>query len=323
MTQLFQAKPFIIAEIGSNWTNFTEAKDSISAAKQAGAHAVKFQLFDFASLYGWHGGNSPALTGELPLDWLPKLKEKADACEIEFMCSTFSPKHCDAVDPYVSVHKVASSDLAYPQLLERVKSKGKPILLSVGGSAKGDIEGAMSILRGGPQVVLMYCCAAYPSTEYNLFQMQDLKETFNVPVGFSDHSLSVVYPPLSAVEHFGAVAIEKHVNFTKHKTPDSGHSLSGEQFKVMTDYLTGKRDKKRFNPAQEERDMFLLHNRRLIAIKDIAQGDAFRYGENFGAFRSLRNDSRGLIPFAWADVVKSNGAKRALKAGDGIGPGDF
>ncbi len=337
MTKLFEAKPFIIAEIGSNWTSFEQAKDSISFAKQAGANAVKFQLFDYKCLYGFYPKIENGLDGfwndngidrglqdisdpYMTIEWLPKLKEKADACGIEFMCSAFSPELYDAIDPFVSVHKIASSEIGYPQLLEKVKSKGKPIILSVGASSKGDIEHAMRILRGGPQVVLMYCCSSYPSRMYNLFYMQDLKETFNVPVGLSDHSTDVYYPALSSVHHFGAVAIEKHVNFFDIETPDSGHSLSKDDFRLMCEVLHGKRDYKHFNPMPEEKDMFLRHNRRLIATKDIHPGDPFKYGENFGAYRSLKDDPNGLSPFAWEVLVKSNGAKCFIKAGDSIGP---
>lgn len=326
MTKLFSAKPFIICEIGSNWTSFEHCKDSISFAKQAGADAVKFQAFGWNDLYGMGKYMPPEHFPEgwqLPLEWLPKLKEKADACDIEFMCSAFSPQLVDAVDPFVSVHKIASSELTYPQLLERVKSKGKPILLSVGASSKGDIELAMQILRGGPQVVLMYCSSAYPSTQYNLFYMQDLKETFDVPVGLSDHSLDVCYPALSALHHFQAVAIEKHVNFFDMKSPDSAHSLDKHDFRLMCEYLHGKRDYKAFNPQPEEHEMFTKHNRRLIAIKDISHGQAFRFGENFGAYRSLKPDVTGLHAFMWQKLVNSAGALRAIKAGDGIGPGDF
>lgn len=324
MTKLFTAKPFIIAEIGSNWTSFTEAKDSISFAKACGADAVKFQLFRWNDLYAVgtdHGYE--ANRWNLDIDWLPKLKEKADACGIEFMCSAFSPELYDVIDPYVKVHKIASSECTFPHLLERVKSKGKPILLSTGASSKGDLAQAMQVLQGGPQVVMLYCSSAYPSAYYNLFQMQDLKKTFGVPVGFSDHSLDVVYPALSALVHFDAVVIEKHVNFAGHKTPDSGHSLSHEQFAFMCEILHGKRPYTEFNPQPEERDMFLRHNRRLIAIRDIHKGDAFRYGENFGAYRSLTDDSKGLIPFAWEEVVKSSGAKRDIRAGEGIAVSDF
>ena len=323
MTKLFQAKPYIIAEVGSNWKNFTEAKDSISFAKQAGADAVKFQAFRAEDLYSYNLLKIEQMQEGIPLDWLPKLKEKADACGIDFMCSAFSPELYEVVNPFVEVHKIASSEITYPQLLEKVKSFKKPILLSVGASSKSDVELAMQVLRGGPQIVLMYCSAAYPSTMFNLFQMQDLRDTFDVPVGFSDHSLDAVYAPLSAHHHFDAIVIEKHVNFTDHETPDSRHSLSHKDFVYMCELLHGKRDYKEFNPQPEEKEMFLKHNRRLIAIKDIAAGDAFRYGDNFGAYRSLTDDSKGIIPHAWEALMKSNGARRAIKAGEGISQGDF
>lgn len=321
MTQLFKAKPFIIAEVGSNWTCFNEAKDSISFAKNCGADAVKFQAFTESDLFGPGIRDSTSeeksAQHRLPLDWIPKLKEKSDACGIELMCSAFSTKLYDFVDQYVGVHKIASSELTHPDILEKVKSFKKPIIMSVGASSKGDVARAMQILRGGPQVVLMYCSASYPSTQYNLFYMQDLADMFQVPVGFSDHSIDVVYPALSAVHHFGAVAIEKHVNFTKHHTPDSGHSLSHDEFALMCQFLKGKRDYKSFNPMPEEKDMFLKHNRRLIATVDIGAGDQFVYGQNFGAYRSLKEDSRGLIAFEWEEIAKRC-ANRFIKAGEGI-----
>lgn len=322
MTALFKAKPFIIAEIGSNFARFDDAKDAISHSKAAGADAVKFQMYDAAALYGTEyvpEGFVPSI----PADWLPKLKEKADACGIEFMCSAFSPEFYDVVDPFVQVHKIASSELTCPKTLEKVKSKGKPILLSVGASSKGDIEQAMQILHGGPRVVLMYCVSGYPSKQFNLFYMQDLAESFNVPMGYSDHSTAVVYPALSAVHHFGAVVIEKHVNFAGINSPDSPHSLSKEEFTLMCEFLRGKRDFKAFNPMPEERSMFLRHNRRLVAIRDIDRGDAFRYGRNFGSFRSLKDDTRGMIPFIFHALEQSAGATRRIKAGDAIGPEDF
>jgi sialic acid synthase SpsE len=326
MTKLFEAKPFIIAEVGSNWSSFNDCKDSISFAKQCGADAVKFQAFNEAALFGpgirgsWSEEKSAQHT--LPIDWLPKLKEKADACGIELMCSAFSPELYDAVDPYVQVHKIASSDLSYPQLLNKVKTLKKPILLSVGASTYNDITYALHELTGA-KVALLYCSSAYPSKEYNLFLIDTLKRSFGVEVGFSDHSIDVYYPALSAFIHFGAVAIEKHVNFVRSSGPDSGHSLDGAQFKYMCDMLRGVRNYKEFNPQPEESDMFLRYNRRLIAIKDIPAGEAFKFGVNFGAYRSLNDDIKGMTPFAWEYVAKSLGAKRDIKAGQPIAPEDF
>lgn len=307
----------IICEVGSNFTSFCEAKDAISAAKACGADAVKFQLYSLRALTGFG-----ATYLNMPIDWLPKLKEKADAVGIEFMCSVFSPALYDIVDPYVTTHKIASSELTYPQLLQHVAAKKKHILLSTGGSSLGDIRQALNFLSGC-QVTLLYCVSAYPSEEFNLFMIDDLRQKLNLSVGFSDHSTSL-YGALSAAKHFACPVIEKHVNFTNHtETADAPHSISGEQFKRLCDMIHGKVDWTSYAPQQEERDMFLRYNRRLIAIKDIRTGDAFRFGDNFGAYRSLKDDARGMSGFAWEHVAKSNGAKHDIAAGDGIGPEDF
>lgn len=314
MTRLFEARPFVIAEVGSNWRSLGDCLQSISAAKQCGADAVKFQAFTFEALYG--GPESMTTPPALPLDWLSQLKEKADACGIEFMCTAFSPELLDTVDPYVTVHKIASGDLNYPQLLERAKSKGKPVILSCGAASKGEIDFALRALEGA-EVVLLYCNAAYPSREHNLFRMQELKRATGKPVGLSDHSLDVIYAPLSAFKHFNAIAIEKHVNFVGCEGPDAPHSLSSDQFKLMCDYLRGQRDYVEFNPTSEEKPMLLRHKRRLIAMKNLEPGDVLKFGENYGAYRTLEDDSRGLSPFFW-ESLEGQVVGRAISAGKGI-----
>jgi len=116
-------KPFIIAEVGSNWTTLDDCIQSISSAKLCGADAVKFQAFNYDALYG--PGLMPLVKGHnpsLPLAWLPKLKDWADTCDIEFMCSAFSPELVEAVNPYVNVHKVASADLSHVRIFTTASS---------------------------------------------------------------------------------------------------------------------------------------------------------------------------------------------------------
>lgn len=337
MTKLFESKPFIIAEVGSNFTSFQDAKDSVQMAKQCGADAVKFQLYSHESLYGFPLQQSPDETGKaalwqnktelqyaMPLDWLPKLKDKADAAGIEFMCTAFSPEFVEAVDPFVSVHKVASSDNTTPHMLEAVKGTGKPVLLSCGAASKADIgialNGHPSLswkgFAGDYPLVLLYCNSAYPSRRHNLFHMDQLKE-FGRPVGLSDHSLDVIYSPLSAVRHFGAIVIEKHFKLRDDmQTPDAGHSLNPDGFKCMVDYIRGTRSSG-LQPTSEEKDMFLRHNRRLIATTNLKPGDTLKYGVNYGAFRSSEEDSKGMMPFAWSDV-EGKTLKTAVMAGKGV-----
>jgi N,N'-diacetyllegionaminate synthase len=308
----------IIAEVGSNWRNFEDCKDSISKAKACGADAVKFQLFDYVSLYG------PTLlpvevtsnTYYLNKDWLPKLKEKADACGIEFMCTAFSPELIDIVDPFVSTHKVASSDLTHIRMLEKLEKIKKPVILSTGGSGKVDIATAVKIFlwREIP-VTLMYCVSAYPARVINAFQFEWLK-SFGCSVGYSDHSIDVAIIPLTFAK-LGATVIEKHANFVGARGPDSPHSLNTEEFKCMVQTLRGEEPM-----LNEEQDMITMYNRRLIATRDISPGDVLIENGNFGIYRSLKPESVALSPWL-VDKVNGQIAKIFIKCGDGISPDSF
>lgn len=329
--KLFQAKPYIIAEVGSNWTNFQDAKDSVQMAKQVGANAVKFQLFTHEALYGRDNtvtfknislkGNK--MLGELDPDWLPKLADKAKAAGVDFLCTAFSPEGVAAIDPYVTAHKIASSDNTTPQMLEAVKATGKPVILSCGAASAGDINLAVNGHAesswkgfGDHPLVLLYCNSAYPSTRHNLFLLDELKK-FGKPVGLSDHSLDVIYAPLSAVRHFGAIVIEKHFKLRDDmQTPDAGHSLNPDGFKCMVDYIRGTRESG-LNPTSEEQAMFLRHNRRLIALRDLAAGEVLQYGKNFGAYRSLEDDATGLNPMFWQHL-EGKTLKVGVSAGKGL-----
>lgn len=315
-------RTYIIAEIGSNFETLPQALESIAIAKACGADAAKFQLHSPSALYGFCGGTDAY---SLPLDWLPKLKEKADAWGIDLGITAFSPELVAVVDPFVPWHKVASSDCTWPQLLEAVAKTGKPVLLSTGASSFGDVISAFTVLRnavpGGAQVVLLYCVAAYPARSADLRVMRVLEDAFGLPVGFSDHTLDVINAPVDARSR-GAVVIEKHFTaFPDLDTPDRPHSLTPDEFKRMVDAVRGVTQPV-IAPSYEERDMLLRHKRRLIATRDIAIGDRLDYGVNFGAYRSLTDDAHGLNPMAWG-AVNGKPAKVALRRGASIGPGDF
>ncbi len=302
MTRLFEAAPFLIAEIGSNWRTLEEALDSISVAKDCGADAAKFQLFSKIALYGFSKRLEP---WSLPLDWLPLLKERADQVGIEFMCTAFSPELVTVVDPFVLVHKVASSDSCWPQLLEAAKATGKPVLLSTGATTGSDLVRAAGIL--GTNFIAMSCVASYPADCMPLFDYNG--------EGLSDHTLGYSVAVESARR--GASVIEKHFTaFPDLDTPDRPHSLTHAQFKAMVHLIrTGE-------PPDQEREFRLRHKRRLIATCDVAIGATLKYGETFGAYRCLEDDTRGLSPFRWAEV-EGKLAAVDIKRGTPIGEGDF
>jgi sialic acid synthase SpsE len=322
---------FIIAEVGSNWSNLEDCMTSISQAKMCGADAVKFQLYNDTALYGM----TTDLIGNMPLSFLPKLKEKADAVGIEFMCSAFSPELLDEVNKYVNVHKVASSEMCHVRMLERLRGYGKPVFLSTGAQHLEDIKIALrhlncnesdkqllSILGIGSTderpVVVMYCPASYPSRHFNHMTFYALKE-FSPLIGFSDHTIDVYNAPCVAKAE-GSCVIEKHVNFVGATGPDAPHSLSGEDFMAMCTAIK-KGPPEWHGPIYAEQAFITRHKRRLIATTDVKPGQMLTEGGNFGIYRSLKDDSHAFSPWM-VDEVDGCIAKRDIKAGDGIGPGD-
>lgn len=310
---------FIIAEVGSNWSSLDDCLTSIRAAKACGADAVKFQLFTNEALYGPIGSMLKFdVKGVLPIEWLPNLADEAKRCGIEFMCSAFSPELIDAVDPHVAIHKVASAEMTHKRMLERLAEIGKPVILSTGASGQADIEEALRILGQTP-VIPLYCVAAYPAREVNLDSLAALRSLTGL-CGYSDHTTDVLVIPRAAVER-GACVIEKHVNFVQARGPDAPHSLDAREFGLMVRSIRGDLSPSS-GPRAEERPMLVRHNRRLIATRAIEAGETFREGDNFGIYRSLRDETEALSPFA-IDEVNGKTARVRIEAGHGIHPGSY
>lgn len=315
-------KLYIIAEIGSNWQSLSDCLDSIMIAKACGADAAKFQLFDERTLFG-HGFEYPsygvsAQPPYLPPGWLVHLKKHADQHDIDFLCTAFSPEFVAVVDPYVPAHKVASSDLCYPQLLAAVARTGKPIYLSTGAKTDDEIERALDCL--GPdacsRTTLLYCVAAYPAKTVDLRVMRKLDRIECAGFGFSDHTTDIIQTPLSAAR-FGASVMEKHFTaFPDWDTPDRGHSLTPSEFTLMVDHIRGRKEPE-LGPTHEEASMLLRHNRRLVAMRDIDREEKLAYGVNFGAYRSRVDDTRGMSPFYW-ETAEGRTVMHAIKQGEPI-----
>lgn len=311
-------KPFVIAEVGSNFKTIEDCISSISMAKACGADAVKFQLFRPYDLYGpgvmpW---DSVYKSPYLNPNWLPRLKEKADACEIEFMCSAFSPELLDAVNPFVNIHKLASSEMCHMGMLDKLKQFNKPTIISTGAQTQPDMLAVFHYLKGLP-IIPLYCEAAYPSKHVNFDVFHRLKTQLfrDYPWGFSDHTLDVIENPRRAVR-MGACVIEKHVNFAGVKSADSPHSLSTDEFKVMIKAVREKLEPY-IGPTVAELPMLLRHKRRILATRDIRAGETLIEGQNMGVYRSLKDDTNAAHPFMIKEMIGKT-VKRDFKSGEGI-----
>lgn len=315
LTKVTEANPFIIAEVGSNWDTFDDCLESIGAAKRAGADAVKFQMFDLKTLYGFHPKTRiirrnflgretvfeyprEELHGGIHRDWVEPLYEKCKALGIEFMCTPFSVEDAEFLNPFVNYHKVASSDLDYKQLFEAIVSFKKPVFFSTGGHNEFDIQRALTLLGSVPSVI-MYCVSAYPARAVQLQNIQKLKDKFKNYVGYSDHTTQILDVPLLAAD-YGAVVIEKHFKIRDMDTPDNPHSLTPDEFQLMVLNIRGKLPVRL--GSYEEKDMYLRHNRRLVAIRDIKKGEKFILGVNYGPFRCLKPSYDALTAWLAEDV---------------------
>lgn len=305
MTRLFDAKPFIIAEVGSNWRDLSSCLQSIRMAKNVGADAVKFQIFTFETLFGFV--SDERMKHELPKCWLPELKRQAEGVGIEFMCTAFSPDLLRAVDPFVEVHKIASSDACWPDMLNAVKATGKPAIVSHGG--KSDQESRMLMEDSPKNWEHLYCVAAYPA------DYVDIEDCWRWG-GLSDHTLGYSAAVMAGTN---ARVLEKHFTaFPDLNTPDRPHSLTPDQFQDMVGLIRGKECPQ---PQKCEAHMLLRNNRRLIATSDLKAGDKLDYNVNYGAYRTLEDDTRGAHPFAW-EQMHGKTLKVDVQRGKGIALGD-
>src|SRR3990172_5267923 len=245
---------FIIAEAGSNHNGKLEnALALIDCAAECGADAVKFQTFTVDRLVAPTNHPIARLTDnfgqfgvtvyemfqklELPLDWLPRLREHAERQGLIFLSTPFDERSVDILEELgVSAFKIASFEMVHLPLLRHVARKGKPVIVSTGMGNLGDIEDVLATVyaEGNHQVVLLHCGINYPAPfeEINLAAMDTMRQAFQVPVGYSDHSLGLT-APIAAVAR-GANVIEKH--FTVDRSlpgPDHSFALSPEELKQM------------------------------------------------------------------------------------------
>lgn len=286
---------FIVAEAGVNHNgNVDLAKQLIDAAKDAGADAVKFQVFkaDKLIMRNTEKANYQKATAdskesqyelmkrlELTENNFKELADYANKKEIIFLASPYDQEGVDLLyEIDVPAFKVASGEITNFPLLKHIANKGKPIILSTGMSTLGEVDEALRVIRdhGVEDIVLLHCITSYPTKieDVNLTAMQMMKCAFKLPVGFSDHTLGMIMP-IAAVA-LGAVVIEKHFTMNRNLSgPD--HNASLEPYELR-DMVTAIRNVERAlgdgikRPTGNEEEIKKLARRSIIAGVDIPKG---------------------------------------------------
>lgn len=221
-------RSFVIADIGSNHKqDLTLAKESISAAAESGADAVKFQSIQLKDLYLDPDNETSDFIKKLefPEKWHFLLKEYCDKQNILFFSS---PTYFNAIDLLeeinVPLYKLASAQVGtFPQLVEKVAALQKPTIFSTGIASYDEILKTVNIFRkySNDQFIILHCNSIYPtpSEKVNLQLMKTYELMFGNPVGFSDHTVGT-HISCAAVA-MGAKVIEKHFTLNRNlKTPE-------------------------------------------------------------------------------------------------------
>lgn len=293
-----EGKPcFIIAEAGSNHNGKLEqAKQLIDIAVEGGADAVKFQTYCAEKLYSrktptmkYLKKNKLIKKDESVWDLIKKIemprkwhKPLADYCKEKGIIFLSTPFDLEAVDELEEVgmaaYKIASFEIVHLPLLEYAAKKGKPMIISTGMADLSDIQDALDRIyaTGNRQVIVLHCGINYPLAfeDVNLRAMITIREAFQVPVGYSDHTLGITVPIIAVT--LGASVIEKH--FTPDRKlvgPDHSFALEPDELKKMVEAIRNT-EKAMGSPIKKhtkaEEEMYKLGRRSLIATRYISRG---------------------------------------------------
>jgi N-acetylneuraminate synthase len=173
---------------------------------------------------------------EFTLEEWKEIKRHCDDVGLEFMSSPFSNAAVDLLEEIgVKRYKIGSGEVTNFLLLEKIAKTGKPIILSSGMSSYKELDKTIDFLKKKKvEFSILQCTTSYPTKpkQFGLNVIQELKERYNVPVGFSDHSSSI--ETCIAATALGAQILEFHVVFNKEMFgPDSKSSLTIKEVKQL------------------------------------------------------------------------------------------
>lgn len=325
---------FIIAEVGINHNgNLNTAKKLIDEAEKTGADAVKFQSFKVKRMISKNAklaNYQKKISQELNQFDLVKKYELSNKQQIElydyckkksimFLSSPFDSESLQLIlNLGIKIIKIPSGEISNIPFLKEIGKTKKKIILSTGMSYIADIEKAIQVLtKAGTKynnITLLHCNTEYPTPfkDVNLNAMITIKNTFKLPIGYSDHSMGIEIPIAAAV--LGARVIEKHFTLNKDSEgPDHKASLEPHEFKKMVESVRniekamGDGIKK---PSKSELKNMKIARKSIVAAKEISQGTVFNKTN-----LTVKRPGNGLNPLMW-DQIMGKKAIRNFKKDD-------
>ena len=249
-------KTIIIAEAGVNHNgDINLAKKLVDVAVEAGVDYIKFQTFKAETLVSKNASkasyqiSNSNKKNETQFEMLKKLEisekdhftlfEYCNSKKIKFLSTAFDPDGLDFLNELgIDLMKIPSGEITNLPYLNKISSFGKPVILSTGMASKLEIHDALEVLIRNnisiKDITILHCNTAYPTpmSDVNLLAMLNIRDEFNVKVGYSDHTMGIEVPIASVA--LGAEVIEKHITLNKSlEGPDHKSSLNPEELKEM------------------------------------------------------------------------------------------
>jgi pseudaminic acid synthase len=328
------APVFVVAEMSANHDrDLDQALALIDIAAASGADAVKLQTYSADSLsirtahpsarvnpnWGAETLYDLYVKAAMPMEFHPPLFARARELGLIMFSSVFDEAGVDYLETLnVPVYKVASPELVHIPLLRHIGQTGKPVIVSTGMASIGEVEEAVEALTaaGSDQIALLHCCSVYPAdpATVNLNAMATLRQVFQCPIGFSDHTLGIAVPIAAAA--LGANIIEKHfTNDVARPGPDHRFSLAQAQLAAMVEgvrQVTAARGSGRKVMAAQEAENRAVARRSLFAVVDIPAGVTVT-----AEMVKVVRPGSGIHP-RWLDMAVGRLARRDIKAGSPI-----
>jgi len=256
---------YITFEAGPTHDGIESAIELVQLAANAGADAIKFQIFDpdklvadrklpfsYDVLLDRQNGTTETVTEPLydilkrrsmsGQEWR-EVKSVADELDIAFFATVgfeedielLEDLNCDSI-------KIASADVNHFPLLKLAAQTDMSIQLDTGNASIGEIEAAVDVIvaAGNEKIIIHQCPSGYPAhlESINLRMLQTLSSMFPFPTAFSDHTPG--WDMDIAAVALGANLIEKTI--TKDRMTRSVEHIMSIEESQFTTFIRAIRD---------------------------------------------------------------------------------
>jgi N-acetylneuraminate synthase len=335
------APTYFIADISANHDgNMERARDLIRLAAESGADAAKFQNFrapEIVSEPGFramHGQLSHQASwkkpvveiyqeASLPWEWTEILKAECTAAGIDYFSTPYDLEAVDMLDPYVELFKIGSGDITWREMVQKVASKNKPVLLATGASDMNDVQRAVEwISEINPRLCVMQCNTNYTGSVENfkhihLNVLRTYRALFpDVVLGLSCHTPG--HATVLGAVALGARVVEKHfTDDTRRDGPDHPFSMTPATWREMVDrtreleYSLGTTEKK---VCGNEQETVVVQRRCLRTARELPAGTVITRND----LEALRPAMPGCILPYQLDRVIGSVVADTIAAGEGL-----